>query len=259
MSGGAVAAFTVRRRGDVLVGSSPAWFGARVFGGILLAQALHAASTTVDGGFRARSLHAYFLSAADARAPLRYNVAATKDGRTSSVRAVTASQDGAEVVTMQCSFAADRDGREYDLARADDAPDPASLRTRNAPGPWESAFLGPTPEREDGTRSSTHRAWLRISDELPDDRAVHDAAIAFIGDISWNAASPWDLSGPPDRTRMVSVDHAMWFHRAARADEWLYYDVHSLVHAGGRGTIRGLLFGADRTIVASTVQELQFR
>ena len=97
---------------------------------------------------------------------------------------------------MQCSFAADRDGPEYDLARADDAPDPASLRPRNAPGPWESAFLGPTPERDDGTRSSTHRAWLRISDELPDDRAVHDAAIAFIGDISWNAASPLGSLGP---------------------------------------------------------------
>jgi acyl-CoA thioesterase-2 len=80
-----------------------------------------------------------------------------------------------------------------------------------------------------------------------------------MGDMSWNGARPWDLSGPPDRSNMLSIDQAMWFHRAARADDWLFYDVQSLVHAGGRGTIRGVLYDSGRQILCSTMQELLFR
>jgi acyl-CoA thioesterase II len=259
VSGDTVAAFTVHPEGESFAGTSPQWFGPHVFGGILLAQALHAARLTVPPEVRARSLHAYFLSAADARLELRYDVDPVKDGRTASTRAVTASQDGTNVLTMLCSFAADRDGRVYDVTHAEEIPEPSALPKRSAIGPWEFAFVGPSPERADGTRESTHRAWMRMTDALPADAAVHDAVIAFFGDLSWNAASPWDLSGPPDRSRMVSADHAMWFHRPARADEWLFYDVQSLVHAGGRGTIRGVVFDAERKIVCSVAQELQFR
>jgi acyl-CoA thioesterase-2 len=208
---------------------------------------------------RARSLHAYFLKAAATDKPIHYQVARTKDGRSASTRAVTASQDDGAVLSALCSFAAERDGRTYDLGRARDVPEPDELATKPGPGPFEWAFVGPTDEREDGTRGSTHRAWIRITGELADDTRVHESALCFMSDLTWTAASPWKLEGPPDRNGMVSVDHALWLHRAARADEWLFFDVHSLVHAGGRGTIRGVLYGRDRRVVISMAQELQFR
>jgi acyl-CoA thioesterase-2 len=190
---------------------------------------------------------------------LFYEVTTLKDGRSAHTRAVTATQNGETVLTMLCSFAADRDGRTYELACGEDVPDPSSLASRPGPGPWEFAFVGPTPARNDGTRDSTHRAWMRMTTAVPEDPRVHDSVLAFMGDLSWNGACPWDLSSPPDRSGMVSIDHAMWFHRAAPVDDWLFYDVQALVHAGGRGTIRGVLYGSERQIVCSVAQELQFR
>ena len=254
-----LSAFRVRRQDAQWVGESPAWFGPHVFGGILLAQALGAASGSVPDDRRARSLHAYFLRVADAAVPLFYEVTTLKDGRLAHTRAVTATQNGETVLTMLCSFAADRDGRTYELACGQDVPDPSSLASRPGPGPWEFAFVGPTPARKDGTRDSTHRAWMRMTTAVPEDPRVHDSVLAFMGDLSWNGACPWDLSSPPDRSGMVSIDHAMWFHRAAPVDDWLFYDVQALVHAGGRGTIRGVLYGSERQIVCSVAQELQFR
>jgi acyl-CoA thioesterase-2 len=253
-------AFTVRRHGDLLVGDSPAWFGPHVFGGILLAQSLNAAASTVpDPAVRARSLHAYFLGAGDSSLPLGYEVATVKDGRTTSTRAVTVTQAGAPVLSALCTFSPDRPGREYDLHRAEDLPGPSELERRPTPGPFEFAFIGPTPEREDGTREYTHRAWIKLTEPLGEDARLHEAALAFVGDLTWTAATPWQLAGPPDRSGMVSADHAMWFHRRVRGDEWLLYTVQALVHAGGRGSIRGLLYDEQRRIVCSTAQELQFR
>lgn len=253
-------AFGVQAQGASLIGRSPNWFGSHVFGGILLAQALSAAGSTIAAGeMRARSLHAYFLGAADSSVPIEYDVATVRDGRTSRTRAVTARQGDRDVLSALCAFAAEHPGREYDLCRADGLPSPDELEVRPTVGAFEFAFIGPTPEREDGTREQTHRAWVRVTEPLGEDPLAHDAALAFIGDLTWTGATPWKLEGPPDRSGMVSVDHAMWFHRPVRADRWLLYVVQALVHAGGRGTIRGILYGEDRRIVCSTAQELQFR
>lgn len=252
--------FTVRPDGESFVGSSPGWFGSHVFGGILLAQALNAAAATVEADeMRARSLHAYFLGPAEASVPLAYDVATVRDGRATRTRAVDVRQGAAKVLTALCTFAADRPGREYDVARAEDIPGPSELDVSSTVGAFEFAFIGATPEREDGTREHTHRAWVRVTEPLGGDPRTHEAALAFIGDLTWTAATPWKLDGPPDRRGMVSVDHAMWFHRPARADDWLLYTVQSLVHAGGRGTLRGIVYGPDRRIVCSTAQELQIR
>jgi acyl-CoA thioesterase-2 len=255
----AARAFTVSERDGAIMGDSPPWFGRHVFGGILLAQALAAARATAPPSTRARSLHACFLSAASADAQIRYDVDRTKDGRSANTRAVVASQGERSVLIALCSFAGDRAGRTYDLRLDPDVPDPEDLETRPGPGPFEWAFVGPTPERGDGTRQSTHRAWIRITDELSDETPLHESALGFMSDLTWTAAQPWKLEGPPDRTGMVSVDHALWLHRAARADGWLFFDVQSLVHADGRGTIRGVLYERDRRVVASMSQELQFR
>jgi acyl-CoA thioesterase-2 len=256
---GVARALAVDRQNGSIVGHPPTWFGPFVFGGIALAQALAAARATVADELRARSLHAYFLNPAEAGAPIRYEVDAIRDGRSSCTRAVSARQGERATMAMMCSFAGDREGRRYELPWPDDVPPPEALATTPGLGPFEFAFLGPTPEREDGTRRSTHRAWIRLTEPLPDDGALHESALAFISDITWTAATPWQLGGSPDRRSMVSVDHALWLHRTARADEWLYFDVQSLVHTRGRGTIRGVLYGADRRLVCSMAQELQFR
>lgn len=256
----ASSAFTVQEHGETLVGESPSWFGAHVFGGILLAQALSAAGSTVESGeARARSLHAYFLAAAEATVPLDYDVAIVKEGRATRVRGVTVRQRQTPVLAALCSFAPDRPRPEYDISRPLELPAAAELEARRMAGPFELAFLGPTPERTNGTREHTHRAWVRIAEPLGDDLRLHEAALAFIGDLTWTGANPWELEGAPDRASMVSVDHATWFHRPARADSWLLYLVQALVHAGGRGTIRGVVYDEDRRLVCSTAQELQFR
>jgi acyl-CoA thioesterase-2 len=252
-------AFSVIAQDGVAVGHSPPWFGPHVFGGILLAQALDAARASAPSAARSRSLHAYFLNAARADAPIRYAVEQTKDGRSASTRAVTAVQGDRVILTMLCSFGSDRDGRSYELRRGEDITDPEALTKRPGPGPFEFAFVGPTAERDDGTRRSTHRAWMRITERLPDECRVHEAALSFMSDLTWTAASPWQLAGPPDRRGMVSADHALWLHRPARADAWMFFDVQSLVHSGGRGTIRGVIYDRDGQIIASMAQELQFR
>jgi acyl-CoA thioesterase-2 len=254
-----LSAFAVRRRDGLLVGESPTWYGSRVFGGILLGQALAAAAESVSADRRARSLHAYFVGPAETGAPIVYDVSAVKDGRSAQTRAVTASQHGKTVLSMLCSFASDREGREYELPGPAPVLSPSEIEATSMSGPVELAFVGPTESRENGARDSTHRAWMRIPQALPSNPRLHECLMAFLGDISYNGACPWDLSSPPDRSHMVSVDHAMWFHRPARADDWLLYDVQSLVHFGGRGTIRGVLCGPDRRVLCSVAQELQFR
>ena len=88
---------------------------------------------------------------------------------------------------------------------------------------------------------------------------MHACFLAFLSDMTWTANRPWDVENPPDFAAMTSLDHAIWFHRPARADEWLFYDLHSLVHEGGRGTLRGTIHNPDRRIVASVVQEMRLR
>jgi acyl-CoA thioesterase-2 len=173
------------------------------------------------------------------------------------MRQLEAMQDGEPVFAMMCSFTADTDGYEYELAIDRDVPAPDDLPVSVGPGPWAAAHLGPTPPAPDGTRTSTHRAWSRIPVALPDDPHLHAALIAFVTDITGTGGRPLHLEG--DVTGMVSIDHAAWFHRPLRADEWLFYDVHSLVNTGGRGVLRGTMYGPDRHVAVSVAQEMLLR
>ena len=173
------------------------------------------------------------------------------------MRQLEAVQDGEPVFTMMCSFTADTDGYEYELPIDRDVPDPDELDAVVGPGPWLAASLGPTPPAPDGTRTSTYRAWSRIPVALPDDPHLHAALIAFVTDITGTGGRPLHLDG--DVTGMVSIDHAAWFHRPLRADEWLFYDVHSLVNTGGRGVLRGTMYGPDRHVAVSVAQEMLLR
>jgi acyl-CoA thioesterase II len=253
----AIRFLTVRSDDDGWIGDTPTWFGEHLFGGFVIGQAVHAATRTAPEGRRIHSLHAYFLRAVTAGQPLSYQVMSLREGRSFATRYLEATQDGRPVLAMMCSFTADTDGYEYELPSGESVPRPDELPVSAGPKPWVQAKIGPTPPDPDGTRSSTHRMWFRVPSELPDDQHLHAALIAFATDWTETGGRPLQLEG--DIQGMVSLDHTVWFHRPVRADQWLLYDVHSLVNAGGRGLLRGTMHRTDRRLVVSVAQEMRLR
>jgi acyl-CoA thioesterase-2 len=239
----------------VWTGRPPEWFGPYLFGGFVIAQAVVAATRDLDPAYRLHSLHAYFLRPATTAGPLEHTVRTLRVGRTSETRRVETAQAGKGVLDLTCSLAADTDGYVYDLPGREPFPPPSSLTAEPGPGPWVAAFLGPTPAAPDGTRESTHRMWFRIPARLPDDPHLHTALLGFATDWTGIGGRPLHLEG--DTSGMISLDHAAWFHRPPRVDEWLAYDVHSLVNAGGRGLLRGAVRDEDGLVVASVAQEMR--
>jgi acyl-CoA thioesterase II len=263
-AGGALAemlAFlTVRPAGDgdggeAWVGEAPEWFGDYLFGGFVVAQAIIAATRNAPEGRRLHSLHAYFLRPVFAGKAICYDVRPLRDGRSFTTRNVAASQDGKPVLDLSCSFTTDTDGYVYDLPGGRDIPSPDEVELEDGPGPRVAGYVGPTPPAADGTRASTHRMWFRVPSRLPDDEHLHTALLGFATDWTDTGGRPLHLEG--DITGMVSLDHAAWFHRPARADEWLFYDVHSLVNAGGRGLLRGAIRDTEGRVVISVAQEMR--
>jgi acyl-CoA thioesterase-2 len=247
----------VRAEGDTWVGDTPDWFGDALFGGFVVSQAVHAATRDAPDGRRLHSLHGYFLRPVRAGRQVVYRTVSVRDGRTFAIRRLEAVQDGAPVFTMTYSFTADTDGYEYELAPMPRVPGPDELEITPGPGPWLMGRVGPTPRAADGTYASTHRVWLRIAEALPDDPHLHTTLIAFASDITGTGARPLHLDG--EMRGIISIDHAIWFHRPLRADEWMFYDLHSLLNTGGRGLVRGTMRGPDGRLAASVAQELLLR
>ena len=247
------------RRGDTWVGRTPDWYGPVVFGGIGLALTVRAACGDAPIGTRLHSLHAHFLRPVLGGDEIAFDCEVVKAGRTFSVHRVVASQEGKTAITMMCSFTADTDGYVYDLSGIPrDVPMPDALpepeRVDGEDGPWDARWVGPSEVRADGTREATHRHWFRMPGRLPDDPHLHAALLGYATDWTGIGGRPLHLDG--DTTGMISLDHAAWFHRSARADEWLLQDVQSLVNAGGRGTLRGVIRDMNGSIVASMAQEM---
>jgi acyl-CoA thioesterase-2 len=239
---------------DAWIADTPDWFGAVLFGGFAISQAIMAVTRTAPEGRRLHSLHAYFLRPVIGGKPLSFRARTLREGRSFTSRRVEASQDGKLALDMTCSFTADTGGYVYDLPGRADVPTFDEVERREGEGPWVAGIVGPTPAAPDGTRESTHRMWMRIPHRLPDDDHLHAALLGFATDWTETGGRPLHLEG--DITGMVSLDHAVWFHRPARADEWLYYDAHSLVNAGGRGLLRGTIRDADGRVVISVAQEM---
>lgn len=249
---------SVRPDGDVdgrWIGDAPTWFGAVLFGGFVIAQAIIAATRNAPAGRRLHSLHAYFLRPVVAATSIAYSVRPIREGRSFTSRHVEASQDGKPVLDLSCSFTTDTDGYVYDLPGPRNLPPLDASVVEPGPGPWVASYLGPTPAAEDGTRESTHRMWFRVPAPLPDDEYLHAALLGFATDWTGIGGRPLHLEG--DIEGMLSLDHAVWFHRPARADAWLFYDVHSLVNAGGRGLLRGVMRDGEGRVVVSVVQEMR--
>ena len=244
---------------DRAVGDVPEWFGPVAFGGFILGQTLFAATTTVDAasGLRPHSLHNYFLRPVMAGIPVEYEITRVRDGRSYTTRRVDAYQSGRLATTMTVSFTSDTDGYEYDLPVLDELPDIDTLEEWSGEGPWLERVAGPTEPGPDGTRRSTHRAYFKLPAPMTDDPMLHAAIVAWISDMTFTGARPLNLE--PIMDGIVSLDHALWFHRPMRADEWVYYDLHSLVNAGGRGMVRGTLHTEQGQLCASVAQELLLR
>jgi len=234
------------------------WVSGRTFGGMVVAQALHAACQTVPTGFEVHSLHGYFLRPTSPGSRSIHTVERLRDGRSFSLREVTSAVEGKEVFRLTSSFHAPEDGDEYQLPIAPGVDAPHDIDGVEAPFPYDIRELGSTQQREDGTYLSTRRCWFRTREPLGDDPALHACALAYFSDMTGAAFRPLTMGQWGTHTD-ASLDHAVWFHRPWRADAWSLFNIEALVNAGGRATIRATMHGEDGTLHLSMAQELLIR
>jgi acyl-CoA thioesterase-2 len=260
---------------DRWLGHTPDTGWKRVFGGQVVAQALSAAQRTVADR-AAHSLHAYFLLGGDPSLAIEYDVERIRDGRSFATRRVTARQRYEAIFIMSASFHVDEEGVDHFI------PAPTAAPPEEVPDPLETAALAGEAERErtasffkriapiefraldDPRRLSDGAAgvdavlhWLRIGVELPDDPAIHRVAVAYLSDLTlFDAAlAPHGHSRSGGEFQLASLDHALWFHRPARADQWLLYVQDSPSAQDARGLNRGLFYDRSGRLVASVAQE----
>jgi acyl-CoA thioesterase-2 len=264
---------------DVFRGPSQDLGWGTVFGGQVLGQALLAAGRTVDGRRKAHSLHAYFLRPGDPRRPMTYRVERTRDGASFSTRGVRASQDGPPIFFMAASFQRPERGLDHQAAMPkvpgpDGLPSFEELTRRFLPlapeplrasldieWPFEMRPVEAFNPLEPRAAAPVSHLWLRSAVPLPDDDRVHRCLLAYASDFALldTALVPHGRSYWQGELRMASIDHAMWFHRGFRADDWLLYAMDSPTASGSRGLVRGQLFDRGGQLVASTAQEGMIR
>jgi acyl-CoA thioesterase II len=246
-----------------------------VFGGQVLGQALSAAQLTVDTDRVVHSLHAYFLRAGDIEHPIVYDVDRTRDGGSFSVRRVTAIQHGKPIFVLASSFQQPEPGAEHQLSPPDvpkpedllqgDPLDPATVsqlpakmqRWLSRRGPFEFRPVYPRDELKPTKRPPYQQVWFRLDEQLPDSPTLHQALLAYASDfhLIGTTTFPGGISYLQPDVQMASLDHAMWFHRPFRADQWLLYACDSPSAQGARGLARGSIYSYDGRLVASTAQE----
>ena len=248
--------------------------GERVFGGQVLGQALTAASYTVADR-EVHSLHAYFLVAGDVKAPIVYEVDVARDGKSFSNRRVVAIQHGRQIFNMTASFQVPEAGLEHQ-APMPDVPGPDGLAdVREIPArtlakvpekmrrfltherPFDVRPVEPIQVLSPPRAPPLRHIWIKTIEPLPDDAHLHRNLLAYVSDYQLVATStlPHGIHFADGTVQMASLDHAMWFHRAFRIDEWLLYAMESPNASGGRGLARGQFFTRDGKLVASTAQE----
>jgi acyl-CoA thioesterase-2 len=245
---------------NVFRGVSPEEPHMRVFGGQVAAQALVSAINTVEGK-TVHSLHAYFLRPGDPSRPIVYEVDRIRDGRSYATRRVVGIQHGKAIFNLQASFQVDEEGYEHQVPMPGDVVPPEDLPASQA---WDEEarenFLWkvkPILVRI-GEPSSPFRrlCWFKANGRLPDSLIVHQCVAAYASDLTLLGTSMLPHGGPRQRPAfMASLDHAMWFHRPFRADEWLLYEQTTPSATGGRGLALGQIFTADGRLAMSVVQE----
>jgi acyl-CoA thioesterase-2 len=190
--------------------------------------------------------------------PLRLDVEATRDGRTFLTRRVLLRQNDRVTTDVTASFHHDEDGPAYQRPMPPGIPSPEECEMVDAPPPFEVRWIGPSGPDGDGTYESTRRTWVRTVSPLPDDPIIHRVVGAWLSDMTGTSFRPHNLGEWGTHTD-ASIDHAAWFHRPFRADQWLYADYHALINAGGRSTVRGEYYDTAGQLVMSMAQELLVR
>lgn len=259
---------------DIFRGSQPRESMQRVFGGQVAAQAMVAAGRTAPEDRPVHSLHAYFLRPGDPSVPIVYEVERVRDGRSFSTRRVVAIQHGRPIFVMSASFQIPEEGYTHadeipDVPRPEDLPplvDVLAPYVDEEVVAWISrpraieirhATEHPRVAQAHGRRSSDQRVWMRTAGALSDDPLLHIAAVTFASDMTLldTTMSAHGRSWGPADVVGASLDHAMWFHRPFRADDWWLYSQHSPRTGGARGLATGQIFTADGDLVVSVVQE----
>jgi acyl-CoA thioesterase-2 len=245
-----------------------------VFGGQVMAQALVAAQRTVDEDRAAHSMHGYFILPGDLASPIVYFVDRLRDGRSFTTRRVTAIQHGQAVFNMSASFHRVEQGLEHQSSMPD-APPAESItpeieriraRAHQIPEtvravltqdrPFDFRVVDTDPFDESPRPPSRHM-WLRAIGDMPDDTLSHQAALAYASDYGLlsTALLPHGIGIRNPRLQAATLDHAIWFHRPFRVDDWMLYAMDSPAGAGARGFTRGCIFTREGTLVASIAQE----
>lgn len=259
---------------DLFRGRQPDTTRQRVFGGQVAAQAVVAAIRSVEERMVMHSMHSYFLRPGDTSVPIIYDVERIRDGRSFVTRRVMARQHGRPIYYMTANFQAPEDGLDHQ-DRMPDVPPPEQavsmmdIARQNSPESvqeWErewaaldvryvgtSAMGLPT----DPDHPARAQLWLRAAERLSDDPVMHLAAFTYATDLTLLGATltPHGIHINSSRLMPASLDHAIWFHRPFRADEWWLYDQVSPMAHGGRGLAMGRVFTQDGTLVASVAQE----
>ncbi len=255
-------------------GTSPPTHMKRVFGGQVIGQALIAATRTVEGVLP-HSLHAYFLLGGDPDVPIVYDVDRIRDGKSFTTRRVVAIQHGRAIFSMSVSFHNDEPGLDFQVAmpnvpHPDALPSEAEIRQKILPQLPDAVRRYYERERPIELRpvdfgryagkpqpDNRFNIWMRTTAALPDDPSVHRCALAYASDMTIldTALLPHRRSIFDRDIMGASLDHALWFHRPFRADQWLLYSQDSPNSHGSRGFGRGLIYAADGTLVASVAQE----
>jgi acyl-CoA thioesterase-2 len=246
----------------------------QVFGGQVLGQALVAATSTVDDRV-VHSLHAYFLRRGDFNSPIVYEVDRALDGKHFSSRRVVAIQNGRQIFNMSASFQLVETGLEHqisipDVPQPESLPDlesyyravadklpPAARRVLEQNRPFQfRPVQAPDPLRCEKSEALKY-VWFRAVDKLADDEALHRCLLAYVSDFHLldTALKPHGESLISPKLVIASIDHAMWFHRSVRVDDWLLYAIDSPSASGARGFTRGSVFAREGHLVASAAQE----
>ena len=250
----------------------------RIFGGLVIAQALLAAYKTVPERI-CHSLHAYFIRPGDVNVPVLYEVERARDGGTFTTRRVAAIQNGEQIFNLACSFQTPEDGFEHQLPMpAAPAPDdvqtegdflrslgdqvpPRMLRFLDKPRPIDIRWIDPQNPVNPEKKSGTKEVWLRARAPLGDDVKMQQAALAYASDMAFmeSALRPHGLIWTTPGLQAASLDHAMWFHHPFNFNDWTLFAQDSPSASQGRGLVRGQMFSQDGKLLASVAQECLMR
>ena len=258
---------------NIFRGVSPAHQPTRVFGGQVAGQALVAAGRTVPEERKVHSLHAYFIRPGDPSIPIVYEVDRIRDGRSFTTRRVVAVQRGKAIFSLSASFQRPEPGITH-AGEMPDVPPPDNLPSRQEslrefadklgpmatmPRPIDIRYVTDPPWERRGTENidAHNRVWMRADGALPDDELLHVCVLTYASDMTLldsilvRHGVYWGF----DKVLGASLDHALWFHRPFRADEWFLYDSVSPTASGARGLATGRFFTQDGTLIATVVQE----